>query len=563
MWRHSQLSSIAGSFLGISSWLNPHLLPYLWINSYLLKSFSRKITKFGASIPKFPAFHLPQNQALPNWCSLHFIRSLWLLYIDFSKLAVASPWTFSPVSCTFLRWHCVPASLHVAYASLAARGGWSPAGPGVGCWRKPCRWRWNDLKIQLVTRFVLMQVIQVIQVAKVFTHRPIISVDSWAIWTIMIFEMRKMLSIPTGKNWRTPRVSFRHGSGHWGLLFCIGKLFRNSFGDCPIGKKLCGEAETENHGSVGASHHRCPHSSGGLPGQPAESHCRSDLRQLQHSPSGFGGWFAAKGGDKRWVLMPIMQIPEVQLVDVPPEAFCGVECLPQLLGYTNFRSTLCGLEGVAAAVGRSTHAGAVEKGTAPLLPAVVAQQAKGERIKSDDFADAREEDEFLECEDVAVQSWSRWLRDKWRGPPNSELGEELPEGVSESDRAILLEDGAGNGLVGRGGRPAREKLEVSLMLPKVTLLAMDSSLQFSAGFMLQLDIVELDDWNFHARELLEFGVLELSKSADQLSVVRFEGADVPATLTITRREAKGEHFGGRGLDFPQWFSDTLEVLVPH
>jgi hypothetical protein len=42
----------------------------------------------------------------------------------------------------------------------------------------------NDLKIQLVTRFVLMQVIQVIQVAKVFTHRPIIIVDSWAIWTI-------------------------------------------------------------------------------------------------------------------------------------------------------------------------------------------------------------------------------------------------------------------------------------------------------------------------------------------------------------------------------------------
>ena len=57
----------------------------------------------------------------------------------------------------------------------------------------------NDLKIQLVTRFVLMQVIQVIQVAKVFTHRPIISVDSWAIWTIMIFEMRKMFQ-PTGKN---------------------------------------------------------------------------------------------------------------------------------------------------------------------------------------------------------------------------------------------------------------------------------------------------------------------------------------------------------------------------
>ncbi|CAL1126400.1 unnamed protein product [Cladocopium goreaui] len=228
--------------------------------------------------------------------------------------------------------------------------------------------------------------------------------------------------------------------------------------------------------------------------------------------------------------------PEVQLADVPPEAFVVSNASPSCWAtrisgrrFVDWKGLQLQLEG--------QHMQVQWRREQLRCCLQLAQQAKGERIKSDDFADAREEDEFLECEDVAVQSWSRWLRDKWRGPPNSELGEELPEGVSESDRAILLEDGAGNGLAGADA--AREKLEVSLMLPKVTLLAMDSSLQFSAGFMLQLDIVELDDWNFHG-ELLEFGVLELSKSADQLSVVRFEGADVPATLTITRREAKGE-----------------------
>jgi len=238
--------------------------------------------------------------------------------------------------------------------------------------------------------------------------------------------------------------------------------------------------------------------------------------------------------------------PEVQLADVPPEAFVVSNASPSCWAtrisgrrFVDWKGLQLQLEG--------QHLQVQWRREQLRCCLQLAQQAKGERIKSDDFADAREEEEFLECEDVAVQSWSRWLRDKWRGPPNSELGEELPEGVSESDRAILLEDGAGNGLAGADS--AREKLEVSLMLPKVTLLAMDSSLQFSAGVMLQLDIVELDDWNFHG-ELLEFGVLELSKSADQFSVVRFEGADVPATLTITRREAKGEHFGGRGLISP-------------
>ena len=42
-------------FFGDIIMVEPHLLPYLWVNSYLVKSFSRKITKFGASIPQFPA----------------------------------------------------------------------------------------------------------------------------------------------------------------------------------------------------------------------------------------------------------------------------------------------------------------------------------------------------------------------------------------------------------------------------------------------------------------------------------------------------------------------------
>ena len=234
--------------------------------------------------------------------------------------------------------------------------------------------------------------------------------------------------------------------------------------------------------------------------------------------------------------------PELQLADVPPEAFVVSNASPGCWATRNSGRRFVDWKGLQLQL-EGQHLQVQWRREQLRCCLQLAQQAKGERIKSDDWADAREEEEFLECEDVAVQSWSSWLRDKWRRQPNSELGEDLPEGVSESDRAILLEDGAGNGLA--GSEAAREKLEVSVMLPKVTLLAIDSSLQLSAGVKLQLDIFELDDWNFHG-ELLEFGVLEMSKSADQFSVVRFEGADVPATLTVTRNEAKGVHFGGRG-----------------
>eukprot|EP00435_Cladocopium_sp_Y103_P053366 s610_g17.t1 len=227
--------------------------------------------------------------------------------------------------------------------------------------------------------------------------------------------------------------------------------------------------------------------------------------------------------------------PEVQLVDVPPEAFVVSNASPSCWATRNSGRRFVDWKGLQLQLeGQQLQVQWRREQLRCCLQ--LAQQAKGERTKSDDWADAREEEDFLECEDVAVQSWSSWLRNKWR-QPNSELGEELPEGISESDRAILLEDGAGDGLA--GAEAAREKLEVSVMLPKVTLLAMDSLLQFSAGVKLHVDIFELDDWNFHG-ELLEFGVLEMSKSADQqFSVVRFEGADVPATLTVTRNEAMG------------------------
>lgn len=63
---------------------------------------------------------------------------------------------------------------------------------------------------------------------------------------------------------------------------------------------------------------------------------------------------------------------------------------------------------------------------------------------ADLWEDAMEE-EFLDCEDAAPAapaaprvSWSSWLKAKWRGE-SSELGVEMPEDLSETERAILLD----------------------------------------------------------------------------------------------------------------------------
>ena len=118
------------------------------------------------------------------------------------------------------------------------------------------------------------------------------------------------------------------------------------------------------------------------------------------------------------------------------------------------------------------------------------------------------DDEFFDCEGSDLPdlpkkplSWSGWLKVKWAGN-TEDLGSELPAGVSTEEKTQLLDD-----LKDESFTEVTSCFQISVLLPKVSMLAIDSSLHFLWGSKLALQVHDLERWNVDVK-ILDFEICE-------------------------------------------------------
>lgn len=143
------------------------------------------------------------------------------------------------------------------------------------------------------------------------------------------------------------------------------------------------------------------------------------------------------------------------------------------------------------------------------------------------------DDEFFDCEgsesgdqppdlpQKTTLSWSGWLKAKWAGNTEENLGSELPEGVSLEEKTQLLADDCPSACE---VTTVRDRFQISVLLPEVSMLAIDSSLHFLWGSKLSLEIHDLEQWTLDVKilDLEIFEEMDVKIGAERKSVVLFK-----------------------------------------
>ena len=144
------------------------------------------------------------------------------------------------------------------------------------------------------------------------------------------------------------------------------------------------------------------------------------------------------------------------------------------------------------------------------------------------------DDEFFDCEGsesappdlpkTTTLSWSGWLRAKWAGNTEENLGSELPEGVSLEEKTQLLKDDVdesrGCCFSGASEVTMLDGFQLSVLLPQVSMLAIDSSLHFLWGSKLSLEVHDLEQWTLDVKilDLEIFEEMDVKIGAERTSV---------------------------------------------